>query len=329
MKETRFTLVYRRRPAHEPVSASGFLRSTGVRRVKDAISATIHYVMILSLSFVFLYPMLYMISQSFMTGQDVADALVQWIPKSLKFDNFIFAFNSLSYMKHFKNSVILSLGGALLQLFGCALAGYGFARYRFPGYTLLMVLLLFTFLVPPQSIVVPLFLLFSDLKMMNTYLPLLVPNFFGHGLRGALFVLVYMQFFRGLPHQLEEAAKIDGAGPWRTFISIMVPLAKPAILVVFLFSIVWHWNDSFFPNLYLNKSDTFTLNQKLGTIEVTKEKDETGMKQDSKDVIGELPTNHEKLMAGAFLTILPILLLYLFTQRYFVESVERTGIAGE
>lgn len=328
MKESRYMLHYRRNPSGWPGSASGFVRSSGARKLRHAAGAAIHYVTISSLSFVFLYPMLYMVSQSFMTGQDVADALVQWIPKSLNFENFAFAFKTLNYMRHFANSAIVSLGGAVFQLIGCAIAGYGFARYRFPGYALLMIMLLFTFLVPPQSIVVPLFLLFSDLKMTNTYLPMLVPNLFGHGLRGALFVLVYMQFFRGLPHQMEEAAKIDGAGPLRTFVSIMMPMAKPAVLVVFLFSIVWHWNDSFFPNLYLNKGDSYTLNQKLGTMVVTKEKDDTGI-SDPGDAIGQLPTNHEKLMAGSFLAILPILLLYLFTQRYFVESVERTGIAGE
>ncbi|RKN70142.1 carbohydrate ABC transporter permease [Paenibacillus ginsengarvi] len=328
MKESRLTLQYKRNPSRTSQSSADFMRSPIARKLKLVAGELIHYVTILSLSFVFLYPMLYMISQSFMTGKDVADALVQWIPKSLSFENFVYAFKSLNYMRHFTNSVIISLGGALLQLVGCAIAGYGFARYRFPGYTLLLVLLLFTFLVPPQSIVVPLFLLFSDLKMTNTYLPLLVPNLFGHGLRGALFVLVYMQFFRGLPHQMEEAAKIDGAGPLRTFVSIMLPMAKPAILVVFLFSIVWNWNDSFFPNLYLNKSDSYTLNQKLGTMVVTKENDNTGITSPG-DAIGQLPTNYEKLMAGSFLAILPILLLYLFTQRYFVESVERTGIAGE
>ncbi|GAA3399916.1 carbohydrate ABC transporter permease [Paenibacillus hodogayensis] len=328
MKEHHLTLRYKRSPSRLPQSASGFMRSTFVRKLKVAAGELLHYVTILSLSFVFLYPMLYMVSRSFMTGQDVADALVQWIPKSLSFENFAYAFTNLNYMRHFTNSVIISLGGAMLQLVGCAIAGYGFARFRFPGYTLLMVMLLFTFLVPPQSIVVPLFLLFSDLKMTNTYLPMLLPNLFGHGLRGSLFVLVYMQFFRGLPHQMEEAAKIDGAGPVRTFVSIMVPMAKPAILVVFLFSIVWNWNDSFFPNLYLNKGDSYTLNQKLGMMVVTKENDNTGITAPG-DAIGQLPTNFEKLMAGSFLAILPILLLYLFTQRYFVESVERTGIAGE
>lgn len=332
MKETQLTFVYRKKMSEWQQAAVHLGRSSGVRRLAEIAVGTFHYVIILSLSFVFLYPVLFMISQSLMTARDAADGTVQWIPKGLSFENFAFAFRGMGYVEHFINSVVLAVGGALFHLVGCSVAGYGFARYRFPGYTLLIVLLLFTFLIPPQAIVVPLYLLFSRLDWLNTYYPLLVPNLFGHGLRGALFVLVFMQFFRGLPHQMEEAARIDGAGAFRTFVSIMLPMAKPAILVVFLFSIVWHWNDSYFPDLYLKKTNTFTLNQMLGNFRESnfgQQKESISEEGSANDGIGQLPTNHEKMMAGALMTILPILLLYLYTQRYFVESVERTGIAGE
>ena len=298
------------------------------RKGREIGSAALHYTVVVSMSFVFLYPMLYLLSKSFMLSRDVADATVQWIPKGLSIDNFILAFDLLNYWPHFANSMTISVGGALLQALGCAVAGYGFARYRVPGYPLLLLLLLFTFLVPPQPLVVPLLLFFSDLHWTNTYLPFLVPSLFGHGLRGALFVLVYMQFFRGLPNQMEEAAKIDGAGALRIFAQIMLPLARPAIVVVVLFSIVWHWNDTFLPNLYLMRGTELTLNQVLGIVATQAALDETGL-GGAGDVRGALPTTREKMSAAALLTILPILLLYLFAQRYFVEGVERTGIAGE
>jgi len=332
MKEAQVTLAYKKKSPGWTQSALPLWQTSGARRTADIMTGVFHYVIILSLSFVFLYPVLFMISQSLMTARDAADGTVQWIPKGISFENFAFAFRGMGFMEHFINSIILSVGGALLHLVGCSIAGYGFARYRFPGYTVLIVLLLFTFLVPPQAIVVPLYLLFSRLDWLNTYSPLLIPNLFGHGLRGALFVMVFMQFFRGLPHQMEEAARIDGAGAFRTFLSIMLPMAKPAILVVFLFSIVWHWNDSYFPDLYLKKTNTFTLNQMLGNFRESnfgQQKEAISESGDAKDGIGQLPTNHEKMMAGALMTILPILILYLYTQRYFVESVERTGIAGE
>lgn len=334
MKNDQLLPTYRQKAIRLTQSTREIWNTTGVRRSGKMIAEVMSYTVIISLSFVFLYPVLFMISQSFMTARDVADGTVQWIPKGLSFGNFAYAFGQMDFMKHFFNSVLLSVGGALFQLIGCAIAGYGFARYRFPGYTILMVLLLFTFLVPPQAIVVPLYLLFSTppLEWLNTYYPLLVPNLFGHGLRGALFVLVFMQFFRGLPHQMEEAARIDGAGAFQTFTRIMLPMAKPAILVVFLFSIVWHWNDSYFPNLYVKNNNLQTLNQQLGNFRDSNfghQKEAISEEGQTSGGIGELPTNHEKMMAGALMTILPILIMYLYTQRYFVESVERTGIAGE
>lgn len=311
------------------LAASGW-QTAIVKRGKDLSWKLFRYVVICSLAFVFLYPMLFMVSQSFMRAGDIADATVQWIPKSFSLENFKYAVSAMGYWPHFRNSLLMALGGAGLQLIGCSIAGYGFARYSFPGYRLWLALLLLTFLVPPQSIIVPLFLFFSDLHWRDTYYPFLVPALFGHGLRGSLFVMVFMQTFRGLPHQLEEAARIDGAGAFRTFASIMLPLARPAILVVFLFSIVWHWNDTFFPDFYLNKDADYTLNQKLGYLTVTNQMDSTSDgERGGDDTIAQLPTNYQKIMAGALVTILPLLLLYLFTQRYFVESMERTGIAGE
>ena len=303
---------------------------TVLLRLSKMISPLLHYIIVLSLSFVFVYPVMFLISQSLMSPEDILDGTVQWIPKNFSMKNFTFAFERMNYLQTFSNSVFVSVGGALFQLIGCSIAGYGFARYRFPGYSLLMVLLLLTFLVPPQTIVVPLYLFFgAKLGWLNTYYPILVPNLFGHGLRGALFVLVFMQFFRGLPHQMEEAARIDGAGAFRTFTSIMMPMAKPAVLVVLLFSIVWHWNDSYFPNLYVNNASMHTLNQSLSTFQAENIGAQDEKLEDTKENIGQLPTNFEKRMAAALLTILPILLLYLYTQKHFVEGVERSGIAGE
>jgi len=252
------------------------------------------------------------------------------VPKSFSLANYGFAYNALIYMKSFGNSLMTSLVPALIQIVSCAIVGYGFARYYFPGKGLCLALVMFTFLVPPQTIVVPLYIFFSDLGAINTYVPFWAPAMFGHGLRGALFVLIFTQFFRGLPHQLEEAARIDGAGAFRTFWSIMLPLAKPAMLVVFLFSLVWHWNDMFQPGLFVFQSDNFNLTQQLGIMNGQGEQELAfGTGTSSSDAIVQIPTYANRVMAGALMTILPILVLYLFTQRYFVESVERTGIAGE
>jgi ABC-type sugar transport system, permease component len=297
---------------------------------RSTASWVFHYLMLFGLAFVFIYPMLYLISKSLMQSSDLSDASVQWIPKALNFSNFKYAWEALDYLPKFKNSIITSLVPALVQIASCAFIGYGFARYRFPGYMLLLGFLLFTFLVPPQTIILPLYIFYSDLHWMNTYFPFVIPAVFGHGLRGALFVMIFLQFFRGLPGQLEEAARIDGAGALRTFWSIMFPLARPAMLVVFLFSLVWHWNDTFEPSLFTTIADKFNLMQNLKVMDgQTQLQLQNGTAGVTGDLTGFVPTFANRVMAGSLLTILPMLILYLFTQRYFVESVERAGIAGE
>jgi multiple sugar transport system permease protein len=306
------------------------LRSKTARRTREVVGLLFHYTVLLSLSFVFIYPILYIVSQSFMQVEDITDATVQWIPKALSFEHYRFAFDKMEYWHSFGNSAVSTLLSAAVQLLSCSIVGYGFARYRFPGHTLLLGLVMFAFLVPPQTIVIPLFIFFGELHWLNTSMPIIVPGLFAQGLRGALFVLIFMQFFRGLPHQLEEAARIDGAGAYRTFFQIMLPLAGPALLVVFLFSTVWHWNDVFEPNLYYMVQEHFNLPQQLAILDT----EGVFRVQQAKMLIGggtlgSVPTNYNRNMAGALITILPLILLYGFAQRYFIESVERTGIAGD
>jgi len=310
--------------------AEVFLKYKLAKRGKSIIGGTLYYMTLLSLSFVFLYPLMYMLSKSMMQTWDVADATVRWLPKQLSFENYRVALDAINYWQGLTNSTIISLGSAILQIISCAFVGYGLARYRFPGYGLLLALVVFTFLVPPQTIVVPLYLFFSDLGWIDTHWPFIVPSMLAHGLKGSLFVLIFIQFFRGLPSVLEEAARIDGAGPFMTYWRIMFPLAKPSMLVVFLFSVVWHWNDMFEPNTYLMVPTFYNLTQRMALFFGNANMSAQQMSQMvSSDAIGMAPTMLNQMMAALVLTVLPVLILYLFIQKYFVESVERSGIAGE
>jgi len=303
-----------------------------MRRTKSIVGNIFYYVLLFSLSFVFVYPLLYMISQSFMRPADVADATVQWLPKVLTFQNYVEAFKSINYWNGLLNSMWISFGSAILQIISCSFIGYGFARYKFPLKGLWLALLVFTFLVPPQTIVVPLYIFFSDLGWINTLFPFIFPALFGFGLKGALFVLIFIQFYLNLPKVLEEAAKIDGAGPFRTYWTIMFPLAKPAMVVVFLFSVVWNWNDVFQPNMYLLVPDYFNLAQNLSTFNGNANAQGVNQMQQmvsASDAFGLTPTLLNQIMAAVMLTILPIVILYLFVQRAFVEGIERSGISGE
>ncbi|MCY4438483.1 MAG: carbohydrate ABC transporter permease [Chloroflexi bacterium] len=277
------------------------------------------YIILINVCFVFLFPVIYMFSTSLKTVADLADLTVLWIPRTIFWRNYELAISGMLYWQAARNSIIISLGSGILQTVACSFVAYGFARIPFPGRDVLFLLVLFTFLVPPQTIIVPLFILYRNLGFMDTYFPFLIPALFGHGLRGALFILVFRQFFRNLPYELEDAARIDGAGPFSVYWRIMLPLATPAIIVVFLFSLVWHWNDFFEPTIYLFDQNNFTLPLRLSILSAALLQMLAG--QGAGDEF-----NEAVIMAASFLVVMPPLIVYLFTQRYFVESVDRTGL---
>lgn len=289
------------------------------RRFQRWFFLALVYLLLIDIAFTFLLPVVYMVSSAMMTIQDFLDPGIYWIPRELYLENIVLAWGAMKYLDGLANSAITVGFGTLGQVITCALAGYGFARFRFPGRDFLFMLVLFTFIVPPQTIIVPLFILYRQLGWIDTFLPFTVPAFFAHGLRGSVLILIFRQFFKRQPYELEEAAYIDGCSPWRTFVQIMLPLARPAILVAFLFALVWHWNDYYEPTMYLMKPDNFTVPLRLGIL-----------RDGLRDVAGggdagEL-YNEPLMMAACLLVVLPPLLLYAVAQRFFVESIERTGL---
>jgi multiple sugar transport system permease protein len=280
--------------------------------------------LLVDVAFIFLMPVLRLLSMSVMHVMDLYDPTVVWIPRRWSWENYRLAFLALEYVKSFKNTLLMSGGAAILQTFSCAVVGYGFARFRFPGRDKLFMLVLFAMIVPPHAVIIPLFILFKSLpaptatgNWLNSYWPFLGPSAVGMGLRGALFVFIFRQFFKGMPWELEDAARIDGAGPFRVFFNIMLPPAQPAIVVVFLFSFVWHWNDSLQPTIYLSNVDKYFMMQRLSVVEAA-----------LTDMRFRAMWGTGVIMTSALLAVLPLLILYVFTQRFFVESIERTGLIG-
>lgn len=288
------------------------------RRIQRWFFLGLVYLMLIDIAFSFLLPVIYMASSSLMTVQDFLDPGVYWIPRAVYWDNLVLAFQSMDYLVGLKNSTIIVGFATLGQIVSCSLAGYGFARFKFPGRDLLFMLVLFTFIVPPQTIIVPLFILYRQLGWIDTFMPFTVPAFLAHGLRGSLLVLIFRQFFKRQPYELEEAAYIDGCSPVRTYAQIMLPLARPALLVGFLFSLVWHWNDYYEPMMYLMKPQNFTVPLRLQILQ-------QGLQEITGGAAGEI-FNEPLVMAACFLVVIPPLVLYLFAQRFFVESIERTGL---
>ncbi|MDQ0060391.1 carbohydrate ABC transporter permease [Paenibacillus harenae] len=276
------------------------------------------YVLLIDVAFIYLKPVFYMVTTMVKNAGDLLDPAVIWVPSAIYGGHLAEAFRMLHYAGSFALSSGLSLLVAVLQVLSCAVAGYAFARLDFPLKKLWFAALLFTFIMPPQVTILPSILMFKDLGWINTVLPMVVPALFGHGLKGALFVIIFRQFFGTLPKEMEEAARIDGAGAFRIFFRVMLPISRSAIIVVFLFSFVWTWNDAYFPSMYMFGASDVPLSVGMAKLNAS-----LSMESDQ----GGLRVFVEPLkMAASFLIILPLLVLYAFTQRWFVEGVERTGL---
>ncbi len=282
------------------------------------------YIVLISLVFVFLYPFLYMLVTSFKSYNDLANVMVKWYPKEFTLKNWAVAFESLNFFRSFGNSVLVTLCATLGHLLSCSLIGYGFARFRFPLKKVLFVLVLLTIIVPIQSIIVPQYMLYARMGWVGTYFPMIVPSFFGFGLKGGLYVFLFYQSFSKLPASLEEAAYIDGCNPYRTFFNIILPSSGAVLLVSTILSIVWNWNDYFEPSLYINAAENYLLPQQLPALEAFIQSLQTQATEAAIAQRQEYTTG--VLMAATALSILPLLIMYAFLQNRFVQSIDRTGL---
>lgn len=303
------------------------------RRIGGAAWPIFRFLIIFGLSFVILYPILYMISCSLRPQQQMNDPSVMWIPKTIRFENFKEVWNAINYPQILWNTIQLNVVSSVLQVASCALTGYGFARFSFKGKKFLFALVLLQIIVPPQILIMPQYSLFrnfdifglfqaftgSPISLLNTNFSMYIPAFFGNGIRGGLFIYLFRQFFRGLPKELEDAAYLDGCGPFKTFISVMVPNAASSFLTVFIFSIVWYWNDYYISSMFFNNSQTISLN--ISNLADTMAIAFTGKTGVARDYMVWVE-------AGCLMAIIPIIIMYVFLQKYFTEGIERAGLAN-
>lgn len=293
------------------------------------LSTAFLYLTLSGLAFVFAFPFIYMIITSLMTNSDLVNAAVNWIPTRLMFENYIIAFELLNFWRFFQNSLIVTLIPTIGHVFVGAFIGYGFARFEFPGKKILFGIVILSMVVPVQTIIVPLFLTYSRLDWINTYRPLIVPAFFGYGVKGGMFIFLYRQFFIGLPKDLENAAKIDGCGFLRTYFYIVFPLAKAAILVVTVLSVVWRWNEFYQVSIFAGLPALGVLPAQINVLASMTGPDA----QEIFDIllleIGEDVLNDATIMAGVAMIIAPILIFFTIAQSQFMKGIERTGITGE
>lgn len=308
-----------------------------MQRTGKLLGRIVFYVVCLCLAYQLLYPVLYMISMSIREPSDMNDPSIIWVAKHFTLDNFADAIKSMNFWNAFRVSLTLCIVCGVLDVFSCAIAGYGFARFDFWGKKALFVLVIFTMVVPTQTLVLPLYMrwryadfggivgLFNEqgfVNLIGTLWPLIIPAALAMGVRSGLYIFIYRQFFINLPVALEDAACIDGAGPYRTFFSIMLPNIKNAIITVFLFSFVWNWGEYYLSKQFLGSTDR-SIMVALSAIR----RDLASLSSLAGTQIGSNPEKvATRVMAGCLLTAAPMLIMFIFTQRFLADSIEHIGI---
>lgn len=296
----------------------------------EHIAPVFRFLILFGLGFVILYPLIYMVSCTFRERADMNDPTVMWIPRHYTLDVLRDTMDAMDFWETLKNTLVLNIGCSLVQVVSCAITGYGFARFRFKGRELLFGVVILMILVPTQIIAIPLYSQFRyfgirgvfSINLIDTMWTMYLPAITGNGIRSGLMILIFRQFFRGLPKELEDAACIDGCGPVRTFVSVMIPNAASAFLTVFLFSVVWYWNDYYVSSTFLFKTKTLAL--MLQNLDIA-------LKQKLFDKPNADISPREQIVwkeAGCLLSITPILVLYTCLQKHFTEGIARSGITG-
>jgi len=292
----------------------------GMKFMDGFIYKLVIYLLLVSFSYIYLYPILYMLVNSFKTVDDLINPGIRWVPTAIEWENYSRAFQVLEFPQSIFDTTWYVLKVSAAATISSCIIGYGFARFKFPGKKILFGLMLATFILPSQVTMVANMIIYKRLDIMSSEWTMLLPAMTGQGLNAAIFILIFYQFYKTIPTILMESAEVDGASQFRVFRTIALPLALPSFLIVFLFSFVWYWNETFVTALYVGNAVTLPLKLQVfrASYELLFPPGTAG---------SEL--NEAIMMAGNMVTILPLLVLYFVAQRYFTESIDRTGITGE
>ena len=278
-----------------------------------------------------------MISCAIRPQVEMSDPSIMWIPKTFTLGNLEETWLAIDYPKLVWDTVTVNVVCSIIQVLTCSIAGYGFARFKFKGKGLMFAIVILQIIVPTQVILIPQYMQFryfnplgivglfnngAAINLADSPWALYLQAFFCNGIRAGLFIFLFRQFFRGLPKELEDAAYLDGCGPFETFVRIMVPNASNSFLTVFIFSVVWYWNDSYVSGMFFTKSNTVALmvSNLYQTISAYYSPNGTPTGVPSDWLVW--------IESGCLLSILPILVMYIFLQKNFVEGIERSGIVG-
>lgn len=295
-----------------------------IKKSRKLVFSIFRLLIFAGIAYIILGPLITIISHSFFSNEDLYNPLVYLFPKNGTLERYQHAAARLNYWRVLGKTMLYDILLMIMQLVICSLTGYGFARFEFPFKKLLFGMVIVTIVLPSHAIMLPLYQTFMSFKplgganLLSSYAPMYIMTLFGCGLRSGLYIYIFNQFFRGLPREFEESAYIDGAGPWYTYLRIMIPNAVPSILTVSVFSLVWQYNDVFFPRLFVYGGER-SISIRLSTLQST---------ISYVDKVMDPSEVQLYVYAGVVLAILPVLILYIILQKYFMEGVERSGIVG-
>ena len=274
------------------------------------VSNILLYILLSVIAVIMVFPFLWMVINSFNSEGNIFRIPPTLIPDKLfkkdMFENYVVVLRDYNFLRYALNSFIVATSAALGQIFTCSLAGFAFARMNFRGKNLIFSLLLMTMMVPVQVTIIPEFLLMMKLGWLDTFLPLIVPSF----LVGSFGTFMYKEFFENVPKDLEDAAAIDGAGPFKMFFFVFFPLAKVQTVTLFIIAFMNNWNDLLRPVLYISSEKLMTITMALTQFQ------------------SEYEARWNYLLTGGVVAILPLLIVYMLLQRYVVEGMTHTGLKG-
>ncbi len=275
-------------------------------RQRRQLALVIIYGLLLAGTVVLMIPLVWMVSTSLKPLDEVYVYPIRWIPSELVWRNYSDVFKNVPFARYLYNSAYISVFAIIGNLLGSSLAAYSFARMRFPGRNVLFLVMLSTLMVPAWVTMIPHFMLFKWLGWLDTYLPILVPAYFAQ----PFYTFLLRQFFLGIPIDLEDAARIDGCSSLGIYWRIFLPLARPALITVAIFSFFYYWNDLLYPLIYLQSQNKFPVAMGIATFR------------------SEQYVNFALMMAAATLALLPMLIVFFLAQRLFIQGVVITGVKG-
>ena len=320
-------------------NASSETRYKALRKSNGVLVSLLRYVILIGIGYIILYPLFYMISSSFRMRDSFYDPSVVWITSDLTMENFNYAWRILNYGSAVINTIVYEMISAAIQIISCSIVAYGLARFEFKEKKVLTFFMFLLILVPSQMMMLPIFMNYSKLdflgilglidtltgvdirpNVLNSVWTFYLPAVLGVGIRSGIIIYIYIQFFKGLPKELEEAAWIDGAGPLKTYIRIALPSSGVVITTVTVFSLIWHWNDYSLSSMYLyaEKWPVAVMLSEINTPEAM-----GTLRLDGSD-----PLRIAIMMSGCLMFVIPILIVYLFLQNKFVKSIDSVGITG-